>query len=297
MVRIIIAKILRRLGLAKHLNFNYRIKYGISILKIPMDYGALESFLRVKSFVTFKSSIIDILKNFASTDYFVDVGANCGSTLVEVFGNNPEINYLGFEPNNNSFKLLSKIVQLNQIKATLFPFACTDESKVIRLFLNSDFDPCATIDKRIKLDAFENYGGLPIAGYKLDDALPNTIPNSFILKIDVEGSEVEVIKGGLKTINSKRPFMITEVLNSMTKKEIDFNNSRKLELEKILKEINYKIYLLKLHIKGDKLEKIQKVKNFPRNLLYENSENLCDYIFVPDEASQKFEEAIPKIFL
>ena len=45
------------------------------------------------------------------------------------------------------------------------------------------------------------------------------------MKIDVEGSEVEVIKGGLKTINSKRPFMITEVLNSMTKKEIDINKS------------------------------------------------------------------------
>ncbi len=297
MVRIIIAKILRRLGLAKHLNFNYRIKYGISILKIPMDEGALESFLRVKSFVTFKSSIIDILKNFASTDYFVDVGANCGSTLVEVFGNNPEINYLGFEPNHNSFRFLSKIAKLNQIKASLFPFACTDESKVTHLFLNSDFDPCATIDKRIKLDEFDDYGGLPIAGYKLDDVLPNSIPNSFILKIDVEGSEIEVFKGGLKTINFKRPFIIAEVLNSMTKKEVNFNNSRKLELEKILKQINYKIYLLKLNVKSDILEKIQKLNHFPRDLLYENSKNICDYIFVPDEASQKFEEAIPKNFL
>ena len=68
---------------------------------------------------SFKTFLIEILKSYSRTDYFVDVGANCGSSLIEVYGNNPEINYLGFEPNHNSFRFLSKIAKLNQIIASL----------------------------------------------------------------------------------------------------------------------------------------------------------------------------------
>ena len=296
MSKIIISKVLRRLNISKFFNYNYRVNYSGRTFKIPMDEGFLEPFLRYKTFLTFKSIVLDMIKNIANTDYFIDIGANCGSTLVEVASKNSKINYFGFEPNIKAFRLLSKIVELNKINGILYHFACAEKSTITRLFFNSEVDPCATINKNIRPNEYKNVQGIYVGAFPLDEALPENLPKSFVLKIDTEGSENGVLKGAINTIKSKRPFILCEVLHANTEKEIAINNKSKKELKNLLTQLNYKIYLLRLVSNTDLLEKIEHIEDFQMNTTYQNNFNTCDFIFVPLELSLQFEKSIPQSY-
>lgn len=80
-------KALRKLGISRYINYTIKTFIGETDLFVPMNEGALESFLYIEE--TFKTSLLRSLKPIARTDFFVDVGANLGQTLCEVFVDNP----------------------------------------------------------------------------------------------------------------------------------------------------------------------------------------------------------------
>jgi FkbM family methyltransferase len=252
-----------------------------------MNEGTLESLLLLDK--TFKSSLLKRFQSISNTNYFVDVGANYGQTLAEVYAFNSSIKYFGFEPNPEAFRLLKKIARLNRIDAQLYPWACTSEAKPIELFTSSEIDSGATIFPEIRPDTYENTQGEWIAGYSLDSVLPDSIPKSFVLKIDVEGSENEVLKGASRILENKRPLILCEVLHAHRNSEINHNNSRKKEIEDLLLHHNYNIFMCTLNKENrDKLERIEKITEFPKNIIWKDSPHTCDFVLVPNEISPNF---------
>lgn len=278
---------LRRLRLDKNLNYVVKRKICGRDMIIPMNEGTLESLLLLEK--TFKSSLLKRFQSIANTDYFVDVGANYGQTLAEVYAFDSSIKYFGFEPNPEAFRLLKKIALLNNIDAHLYPWACTLEAKPIELFASSEIDSGATILPEIRPDTYENTQGVWIAGYPLDSIIPDLIPKSFVLKIDVEGSENEVLKGATKILENKRPLILCEVLHAHRRSEIKHNNSRKKEIENLLLHYDYNIFMCTLNKENrDKLERIEKITEFPKDIIWKDSPHTCDFIFVPNEISTIF---------
>jgi len=278
---------LRRFKLSKNLNYTVNKEICGINLNVPMNEGALESLLLLEK--SFKTSLIERFKSLARTDYFVDIGANFGQTLAEIFAYNQNIKYFGFEPNPEAFRLLKKIAELNSIEAQLYPWACTSEAKPIELYASSELDSGATILPEIRPDFYEHTRGTWIAGYPLDSVLPDSIPQSFVLKIDVEGSENEVLKGATKILAEKRPFILCEVLHAHRKNEIEHNNLRKKEVENILTAHNYCIYACTMNSSNrEKLERIERVSELPKNIIYKDSPHTCDFVFIPNEISPIF---------
>lgn len=279
--------VLRRLKLSKNLNYAIKKKICGRDLIIPMNEGTLESLLLLEE--TFKSSLLKRCQSIANTDYFVDIGANYGQTLAEVYAFNSSIKYFGFEPNPEAFRLLNKIARLNGIDAHLYPWACTSEAKPIELFASSEIDSGATIFPEIRPDTYENTQGVWIAGYPLDSILPDSIPKSFVLKIDVEGSENEVLKGATRILENKRPLILCEVLHAHRSSEINHNNSRKKEIENLLLQYNYNIFMCTLNQENrDRLERIEKIAELPKDIIWKDSPHTCDFVFVPNEISSNF---------
>lgn len=278
---------LRRLKLSKKLNYETKKKICGKDFIIPMNEGILEPLLLLEE--TFKSSLLKKFQSFAYTNYFVDIGANYGQTLTEVNAFNSSIKYFGFEPNPEAFRLLQKIARLNGINAQLYPWACTSEAKPIELFASSEIDSGATILPEIRPDTYENTQGIWIAGYPLDCILPDSIPKNFVMKIDVEGSENEVLKGATKILENKRPLILCEVLHAHRSSETNHNNSRKKEIEDLLLNYNYNIFMCTLNKENrDELEKIEKIAEFPKNIIWKDSPHTCDFVFVPNEISPNF---------
>jgi len=155
----------------------------------------------------------------ATEGAFVDVGVNLGQTLLKVKTLQPERRYVGFEPNPLCVSFVRQLVALNKFTASVIaPFGLSDAPRVLPLFARSDdpTDSAATVVEGLYA-AQSTWEHTPVAVMPGDDALASLeVGRVGIIKIDVEGAELEVIRGLANTLAAHRPSVICEVLPSYT---------------------------------------------------------------------------------
>jgi len=136
----------------------------------------------------------------------IDVGANEGQSIEKFSKIFPEAVFYCFEPLPEPFQKLKNKFQ-NQNNVHLYPLALGNESSEKIIFRN-EFSPSSSIlpMKKIHKTAFtytEKEFKEKIEIRRLDDILKNTlIAKPYFVKIDVQGFEAEVIKGGMETIKN-----------------------------------------------------------------------------------------------
>jgi len=130
----------------------------------------------------------------------IDVGANQGNYSLEAFGFSPSIQIYAFEPHPITFKVLSKkvgklpnIMPINMGmsaspgKLQLFDYPTKDGSSHASLFQ----------DVITELHGAGSAVSHEVALTTLDDFVSSeNIPEITLLKIDTEGNELEVLRGG-----------------------------------------------------------------------------------------------------
>lgn len=131
---------------------------------------------------------------------YVDVGTNIGYHAVAV-SHFVGCNVIGFEPHPNHFAVIAHNVKDRNI--LVYNAAVSNKSGSIRI---ADFDE----------SEFGNYGevakdndGIEVSSVKLDDI---KLDACTVIKIDVEGHELNVLKGATKTIKKFRPVIFFEAL-------------------------------------------------------------------------------------
>jgi FkbM family methyltransferase len=235
-----------------------------------------------------KHEILTRLKGIANTDILVDVGASIGQTMVAAFAFNSNLRYFGFEPNPQAFVRLQEIAKINNFRATLFPWACSDKPKPLRLHALGPLDTAATTRPEIRQDAYRGNAGQWISAYPLDMLQSQiALDNNFILKIDTEGSELDVLRGGLKIIESFRPAILCEVLSAHSDVEQGSCDINKRNIERLLRSLEYKMYkniFGPADFYGDGyLIGLSYCEELPKGLLWRDAPNANDYLFVPAE--------------
>lgn len=274
-------KMLRNLGISRFLNYSSGVKVGNKKFIIPLTGNSSDALFSVDK--GFKSAILELLSGAADTNCFVDVGANLGQTMLEAYSFNEKIRYFGFEPNPDAFIILQKLAEINSLDASLFPWACSTDSKPLKIFTKNAVDSSATMVPEIRPNVYENMSGKWISCYPLDQINSSlNLSNNFVMKIDVEGAELEVICGAHETIRNLRPAIICEVLHAHRPTEIPHNDARKLELEKTLDSLDYDLYICNFD-QYQNLLGITKIREFQKGITWGNSPNTCDYLFLPKE--------------
>jgi FkbM family methyltransferase len=142
-------------------------------------------------------------------DVLYDIGANVGSYSLITFGFlKGEAQIFSFEPGFLSFAQLCKNINLNKASSAISPFqiALSDETSLIDLnyqnletggALHALGDP---IDS--KGERFEPVFALPTLSYRLDDFVAQFgLPKPNHIKMDVDGLEFSILKGGENTLN------------------------------------------------------------------------------------------------
>lgn len=158
----------------------------------------------------FESSELELVRKHFRGGVFVDVGANIGNHAI-YFAQLPNCTkVIAFEPNPRAIQILKINILLNKLeqKITLYEFALGATSTVERIAFSAN-----NLGRTLIVEA----GGQEIPGPERvevqvspgDMALKDT--NVDFIKIDVEGYEMQVLRGLVSTIKRCKPTLFVEV--------------------------------------------------------------------------------------
>ena len=190
--------------------------------------------------------MIDILKIVLPIENkkFIDVGVNIGQTLLKLKSVSSEIDYIGFEPNPICVNYAAKLINENNFDNTLIiPSGISDKNEmgVLNFFSQSETDSAASMIEDFRPDQ-KTFKKEFIPLFNLD-SLKNKInlDSISILKIDVEGAELEVLNSFKKEIEEKKPIILIEILpvyNAQNVRRIERQN----KIQNMLKDFDYSIF-------------------------------------------------------
>ncbi len=143
---------------------------------------------------------------------FVDVGVNVGQTMLKVKALNPEQPYIGFEPNPACYCYTQRLIAENGFaNCTVLPVGLSNTATVAPLFIKGEADVGGTIIPGFRYR--EQWAHMRHVAVFPGDAMLATLgsPLVSVLKVDVEGAELEVLEGLRLTLET-RPFILCEIL-------------------------------------------------------------------------------------
>jgi len=161
--------------------------------------------------------IDNILPNYCSSEdlLFIDVGANSGAFSMKLASKFPRAKIIAFEPTKEAFHALKRNTAGLNISAVEKGLGATSENKII---FTSEDSRHNTIYKEVlqKFLIKDKINEEKIAMTTLDSYCEEQFITSIdFLKIDVEGYELFVLKGALKTLAGRKIHVIQFEFNEM----------------------------------------------------------------------------------
>lgn len=150
---------------------------------------------------------------------FLDVGAHIGYFSIKAAPQvGPNGRVVAFEPNPETLKLLRDNVAVNQAhNIVVEPFACTDREQTLTLYAAPIINTGASSISQMNasVSAVDLPRPYTVRGRPIDDVVRElNLSRVDAIKIDVEGAEVSVLRGALKTLNRFHPKVVVEVIAS-----------------------------------------------------------------------------------
>ncbi len=207
------------------MKFKHILKTTFIFFTIPVKSGPLKGkkwiatsggkFLSGK-YETYKTEAI--VKNFLEGEIFYDIGAHIGyfSAIASTM-NKGKGQVIAFEPRPMNIKFFKRHMKINNfVGVTLYEVAVGEEEKTV-LFDTSFGSATGKVSEE---------GRLEVKQVSIDKMFERgEIPLPTFIKIDVEGAEMEVLKGMKNVISLARPKIIIATHNDECHKYvIDFIN-------------------------------------------------------------------------
>jgi FkbM family methyltransferase len=220
---------------------------------------------------------------------FLDVGVNLGQTLIKVKGLEPKRNYIGLEPNPTCVFYAKELIKANQfVDCTIVPVGLFTEDGILSLECigDTEVDSAASLIKGFRPEsAIQRRILVPVFRFETI-AKAVTIGKIGLIKIDVEGAELEVIQSLMSVLVADRPIVLLEVL-PVYSTENALRLQRQEQLEQLFKTINYSFFRVKKSAEDQfiGLEAIDKIG-------IHSDLTQCDYLVIPDSLMAEIQQLI-----
>jgi FkbM family methyltransferase len=228
--------------------------------------------------------MLDVLRILLSYEKkgVLDVGVNIGQTLIKVKSIDEEIPYVGFEPNPSCIMYCEELIRINHFRnVELIPTGLFTENRILSMDLYHDdlvnSGGSVVEDYWAYVENYKVHRTIKVPLYTFDTvslSLKNTSFN--VIKIDVEGAELEVLKTLEKVIISNQPFIIMEVLSAYST-ENKIRYERQLELEKFMENTNYKMMNI-IEDKNQELVSLEYLSKFDVT----RDKDMSNYLLYPE---------------
>lgn len=267
------------------------LKNSIVVNGIKMKLPEITEFSNSNKSVS-ENWMVDLMRSIlvkTNKGCFIDVGANVGQTLMKLRSISSDVKYIGFEPNVQCVYYLDKLIHLNGFDDVMvIPSGISDDPGLKELyFINDDvYDSCASLVKDFRPEAqIQKKDIINTVSWENTRSLLDC-ENLSILKIDVEGGELEVIRSFEKELARSRPVIILEILPVYNIENTSRYN-RQEELLRILKKLNYILF----RVKKDKANKLFGLEQLEKIGINKNVAD-SDYLFIPKDKRSKYSDLI-----
>jgi FkbM family methyltransferase len=172
-------------------------------------------------------------------DFFLDIGSNCGYYALFIAKTFPSTHVIAFEPIKKTYEKLVKNIHLNNLKKQIqtfnFGLSDTNDEVQMRTLIKKGFIQSGGFTVNDKNRELKTNETLLKADLKIGDEVIKYINKNLLIKIDVEGHEINVLKGLSRLINNNKIYMQIEIFHE--NKENIFNFLKKNDF-KFIKNIN-----------------------------------------------------------
>ncbi len=223
---------------------------------------------------TGEKKFIELIKG--ELNFCLDIGANIG-TYSKLLINNTSSKVFSFEPLEDAFRELEKLANNQSYKDRLkvYNYAFGESTKKEKLYYSNTKSQLASFledaNKLSFVNKKNNFSKI-VQIKKLDDF--TDVINVDLIKIDTEGYEMNVLKGGINFISKKKPKFI----------QIEFNwhqlftNNSLIDFSRELK--NYEAFRIIPY--GYPLIKVNPER--PENNIY----HLSNYVFIRRDIANRY---------
>lgn len=182
-----------------------------------------------------------ILENTNSSQDAINIGANIGlySNLL-AFNIDSNKKVLAIEPTPSAYKLLNNNIHRNSNVRKIITFngIATDDEEEHEINIIEGKEEYSSLGNLVHTSVVnEKFIKEKVKGVTIDSLVNLHKIKPGIMVIDVEGAELNVLKGATETLRNYHPIIISELDDALLSEQ----NSSSKELIKFLKEFDYKI--------------------------------------------------------
>lgn len=221
---------------------------GIAMICDPHDERTVP--MEIMNFADYEKEDMDMMKRFLGKNSVVfDIGANIGWCALGLSRCVPRGKIFAFEPIRKTFSCLKQNIALNKAKnIRAYNFALSDKNGIMEFYYDRTLSGAASLRN---LHENRKKGKVRCRVWRLDDIVKGLTGRIDFIKCDVEGAELFVMKGAMRTLASMKPALFLEMLRKWSAKFGYHPN----DIIGLLGGIGYRCY----YAKGGALAEISKV--------------------------------------
>lgn len=208
--------------------------HTIEGLSVDFQTKTYTEFMRFRNLAGEQAIIADVLRSLQSNDIVYDIGANVGTYTCFVASKLKSGQTIAFEPEPQNTEALRENLKLNDLNVEVIEIALSDTDGTVDFALGGTEagegeHAIATSDYKDTIEVETDRGDSVIDHCNL--------PHPTVLKIDVEGSELSVLRGLSDTLREHVRVIYVEV---HPEKILDFGGSES-EIRDFLEETGFEV--------------------------------------------------------
>jgi len=214
-----------------------QVEPGISMNLDPRDLVSM-SILRSHSW---QPEVWDALSaRLGPGAVLIDVGAHIGTfTLKGAVRVGPTGKVIAFEPNPETLVELRSNIAASHVESTVVvePIACSDKDQQLTLYADRGTNTGASSLSKENATTFDSAPRpYPVRARPIDDVVSELgLTRVDAIKIDVEGAEVSVLRGTLKTLEKFHPKVVIEI----DERQLASFNTKPSDITDTLRQLGY----------------------------------------------------------
>lgn len=214
--------------------FGEEISFELMNEEVVFDSPNFEEFMVIRSFKSDKQILKDICGSLDEDEVFYDIGANIGLYTCSI-GSVTGCDVYSFEPHPKNAQKLRHNADMNEVSCEMVEKVISDVDGTERINIGKDVSG----EGQVNLTVTEK--GREVESSRLDSLIDEKeIPSPDVVKIDVEGAEIKVVRGMEELPESKMPERIYCEIHSTVRRY----DATPEDVEEELQDLGYEVETL-----------------------------------------------------